>query len=117
LSATLIAPDGTQVQLFANVGGTGANFTNTIFDKNAASAIGTGTAPFTGSFRPTPGSLAALNGKNFLGDWKLVITDNAAGVAGTLNGWSLNPFTVTALSARTFRVTFPTQTISGFYTL
>ena len=53
LTAVLIAPDGTQVPLFSGVGGTGTNFINTVFDDSAENSITTGTAPFTGSYRPT----------------------------------------------------------------
>ena len=54
LEAYLIAPDGTTVQLFKNVGSTGthANFTNTVFDDNATTSILAGGAPFFGSFKP-----------------------------------------------------------------
>ena len=54
LEAYLIAPDGTTVQLFKNVGATGtkANFTNTVFSDNATTSILAGGAPFFGSFQP-----------------------------------------------------------------
>ncbi len=100
LTLTLIAPDGSTVPLFA--GGTGANLTNTVFDDSATTAIGAGTGPYTGVYRPAPGTLlSSLNGKNYLGTWKLVVTDKTAGPAGaaTLNGWSLNPMTVAPVYA------------------
>src|SRR5262249_11572176 len=54
LEAYLIAPDGTTVELFKNVGATGtkANFTNTVFSDNATTPIVAGGAPFYGSFQP-----------------------------------------------------------------
>ena len=54
LEAYLIAPDGTKVQLFKNVGATGtkANFTNTVFSDNATTSILSGGAPFFGAFQP-----------------------------------------------------------------
>ena len=54
LEAYLIAPDGTTVELFKNVGATGtkANFTNTVFSDNATTSILAGGAPFFGSFQP-----------------------------------------------------------------
>ena len=54
LEAYLIAPDGTMVELFKNVGATGtkANFTNTVFSDNATTSILAGGAPFFGSFQP-----------------------------------------------------------------
>ena len=124
LQVALIAPDGTTVPLFANIGGVGANV-GTIIDGAAAASLVTAVAPFTGSFRPAPGSLAALNEKNYLGTWKLVVKDTVAGITGTLNGWSLNPVTITAnpagtpapLANRTFRIGFPTQSVSGTYSV
>ena len=88
LTATLFAPDGTPVELFSNVGGSGNNFTATEFDDAAATSIATGTAPFTGTFQPE-GSLAAFNGLDAAGTWTLEISDNAKGDTGTLNSWSL----------------------------
>jgi subtilisin-like proprotein convertase family protein len=57
LTAVLIAPDGTRVQLFD--GGAGANFTNTIFDDFSATSVVAGAGPYTGIFRPAPGVTAA----------------------------------------------------------
>jgi subtilisin-like proprotein convertase family protein len=88
LTATLIAPDGTPVELFSNVGADGDDFTNTVFDDAAATSITTGTAPFSGAFRPE-GSLAAFNGLDAAGTWTLEIIDNAKGETGTLNSWSI----------------------------
>jgi subtilisin-like proprotein convertase family protein len=88
LVATLVAPDGTRITLFSGVGGNGANFTGTILDDQAAVAIGAGTAPFTGRFRPSS-ALSALVGKELRGDWKLEVRDTAGGTAGTLVSWSL----------------------------
>ena len=88
LSATLIAPDGTRVQLFANVGGGGQNFTGTIFDDQATMAIGDGQAPFSGRYRPV-GQFSNVDGINAQGTWTLEVTDGVQWDTGTLNGWSL----------------------------
>src|SRR5262249_37611208 len=53
LTASLVAPDGTIIPLFAGLAGSGANFTNTVFDDSAANSITLGTAPFTGTFLPS----------------------------------------------------------------
>jgi subtilisin-like proprotein convertase family protein len=92
LTATLIAPDGkTKVTLFSNVGGTGANFATTTLDDTAVATIGSGIAPFNGSFRPVQSLDAALTGKPIAGTWTLELTDSANdGIAGTLNSWSLS---------------------------
>ena len=84
----LIAPDGTRIQLFSNVGGTGKNFTSTVLDDQATTAITGGAAPFTGTFKPM-GSLAAANTKSMAGVWTLEVTDGIKGQTGKLNSWSL----------------------------
>lgn len=68
-------------------GAGGQNFTNTVFDDDAATYIGDGTAPFTGSFFPESG-LVALNG--FAGgQYRLTIADNFLNDIGTLDSWSV----------------------------
>jgi subtilisin-like proprotein convertase family protein len=89
LTAVLISPSGTRVQLFSGVGGNGANFNGTTFDDSAANAISTGSAPFTGTFKPSQ-LLSALNNESAAGTWWLEITDSSGGGSGTLNGWSLD---------------------------
>ena len=88
LTAVLTSPDGQQFTLFTEIGGNGDNFTNTIFDDDATNAIGSGTAPFTGTFRPEE-AFAAMNGTSMAGDWVLSISDSATQDQGTLNTWSL----------------------------
>ena len=78
---TLIGPDGSPRSTLVNSrGGSGDNFTNTVFDDEAATAIGAGAAPFTGSFRPEE-PLSAFDGKPVNGTWTLRIADVAAGDA------------------------------------
>jgi subtilisin-like proprotein convertase family protein len=88
LSVALVAPDGTKVTLFANVG-SGMNFTNTVLDSEASTSIASGASPFTGTFRPT-GDLAAFYGKSTQGVWTLQVTEANTKRRGTLNSWSLN---------------------------
>jgi subtilisin family serine protease len=88
LSATLIAPDGTHVQLFSGVGSSGANFTGTILDDAASTSIASGYAPFSGSFQPQ-GKLSDADGVNAQGTWTLEVTDGAKGDVGTINSWTL----------------------------
>jgi subtilisin-like proprotein convertase family protein len=83
----LIGPSGTAIQLFAGVGASGSNFTNTTLDDEAAIAISAGSAPFSGTFRPlTP--LSLFDGQNPNGAWTLQFT-NLSATSGTLNSWSL----------------------------
>lgn len=84
----LIAPDGTEVILAQDLGSSGDNYTNTVFDDAAAVSITTGTAPFTGTYRPQQ-PLSVLNGKQALGNWTLHITDDANTDGGNLLNWSV----------------------------
>ncbi len=88
LRISLIAPDGTSVLLANRRGDRYDNFSDTVFDDEAARAIREGAAPFAGTFRPeTP--LSAFDGKNARGTWQLWIEDRAAGDVGRVNSWSL----------------------------
>jgi subtilisin-like proprotein convertase family protein len=96
LSVALIAPDGTRVNLASFVGGrTGGNFTNTIFDSEAATSINNAAAPFTGSFRPQQ-PLSALYNRSAFGTWRLQVTNTrgftdtgTSPVQGVLNNFTL----------------------------
>ena len=81
-------PGGRKVELFTDVGSSGNNFTNTILDDEASTAITAGRTPFTGSYRPE-GSLAAFDNRNSLGTWTLEVGDDKKGQRGTLNQWSI----------------------------
>ncbi|HEY7411983.1 MAG TPA: M36 family metallopeptidase [Vicinamibacteria bacterium] len=92
LGISLIAPDGTTVPLSNNRGGAGDNFgtgnndcsgTPTVFDDGAGTAIGAGTAPFAGSFRPDA-PLAGFRGKSMAGTWRLRVVDGFAGDQGSI---------------------------------
>ena len=88
LDVFLIAPDGTRVELFTDVGGSGDNFTGTTLDDEAGQDITSGVAPFTGVFRPE-GNLAALVAKQSNGVWTLEVSDDSRKDTGVLNSWSL----------------------------
>lgn len=88
LNVYLEHPDGTSVELFSNVGSSADNFTDTILDDEAAANIASGTAPFTGSYRPG-GLLSALDGKPMAGTWRLRIIDAAGTDEGVLQSWCL----------------------------
>jgi subtilisin-like proprotein convertase family protein len=90
LTAYLMGPAGTQIELFSSVGGTGKNFTSTTFSDQATTNISAGTAPFTGTFQTQNGLLADFDGQSANGIWKLMLTDGANGDTGTLQSWSLN---------------------------
>ena len=86
LSFTLIAPNGSSIDLSSNNGGGGDNYTNTYFSTTGAS-ITTGTAPFTGTYTPEVAFTNLTGSAN--GTWTLTINDNASVDVGTLNNWSL----------------------------
>ena len=90
LTVLLISPQGTSIQLFSGVGGAGNNFSNTVLDDQAATAITdpAATPPFAGSFQPQE-ALSAFNGEDPNGIWTLVVQDDVPGDDGVLNGWSL----------------------------
>lgn len=88
LVAYLISPTGTRVQLFSHVGGSGDGFANTTLDDEAALNIGSGTAPFSGTFKPQD-LLSRFDGENPNGVWTLEVSDTMGYDVGTLNSWSL----------------------------
>lgn len=96
LVVSLISPSGTRVQMFSRVGGSANNFTGTILDDEADMPIASGTAPFTGRYRPS-GSLSDFQGEDPRGTWTLEVVDSSSGDSGRLLGWSM---TVTGVSER-----------------
>ena len=86
LTAYLVSPAGTSVELFANVGGSGQNFTGTTLSDQAGTSIATAAAPFTGTFQPQ-GVLGTFDGGQPNGTWTLQInndwnTDTARSTVG-----------------------------------
>lgn len=98
LDISLIAPDGTTINLSSDNGGTSSDYGTdcgdagrTTFIDTAATAINFGSAPFVGSFRPEQ-ALVLLNNKfgpDVNGVWTLRVADDAGGAVGTLRCWSL----------------------------
>lgn len=88
LLITLTGPDGTAIQLFNRRGGSGQNLTDTVFSDAGTSAIASGTAPFTGTFRPEQ-EITPFKNRTALGIWTLRIQDLKPLDSGTLNTWSI----------------------------
>ena len=84
----LQAPDGTDIVLANRKGGPSSDMIDTIFDDKAATYIGLGRGPFTGSYQPDA-ELANLAGKGTRGVWKLWVEDVVGSSKGTLDNWSL----------------------------
>ncbi len=94
LIGELVAPDGTVIRLFTNVGATGRPlgtqwFANTTLIDTALSPIQGGFQPFSAGPYTPQFPLSDLAGKVSNGTWQLRIT-NIGGEAPRLNAWSLS---------------------------
>ncbi|MEM8585169.1 MAG: nidogen-like domain-containing protein, partial [Bacteroidota bacterium] len=105
VDAYLVGPgDCGAYELFTDVGGGGDNMTNTVLASDAATLISSGSAPFSGTFRPegdftlppsyanaaTTGVTTSLLGCPVSGDWTLKLIDDQTGTnGGVLTDWSL----------------------------
>ena len=89
LNIWLIAPDNTYIELSSGNGGSGNNYTNTVFSDLSTNFISSGSAPFTGTYRPESPLYVVNNGLNPNGTWQLYILDTYATDAGILNSWSI----------------------------
>jgi len=87
LDISLTSPAGTTVQLSSFNGGSGANFTGTVLDDEATTALWEGFPPYTGAYQPD-GDLSDFDGEDPDGTWTLFIS-NIGPDPGTLTGWSL----------------------------
>ncbi len=94
LDITLANPAATSIDVTSDNGGTGDNYTGTLFTDAATTAITAGTAPFTGSFLPEQ-AMSTFAGSSPNGTWTLTITDDASTDVGTLTGATLTISTST----------------------
>lgn len=103
----LIGPGGQVLELSTGNGGSGDNYTNTVFTDNTGQFITAGTPPYTGVFRPegrvtnlnnpysnapplgTHTFASTYNGTNANGTWTLYINDYVALDIGQLISWSI----------------------------
>ncbi len=74
--------------LIYSTGGSGDNFIGTVLNDSAGQPIISGSAPFTGTFRPHS-PLSAFTGISASGDWILRIYDRATDNTGILKQWSM----------------------------
>jgi len=96
LNVYLTSPDGKKVKLFDDIGVHTSNFTNTILDDEAASAITSAKGPYRGIYKPE-GKLSDFDNRDSQGTWELEIIDDWPGGPGILNSWRIvieNPVTV-----------------------
>ena len=96
VTATLISPAGTLVQLFAEPCD-GNNNVIATFDDNGIPVVCGSTPAISGTVVPSE-SLSAFNGQSAAGDWTLRIRDGYSGDGGALRGWSLTICQTASLS-------------------
>ena len=87
LVITLIAPNGSSIQLSANNGSSGNNYISSIFSSNSNSLIVSGVAPFTGNFLPQQSFNLLTGSANGL--WQINVKDISNLEVGTFYKWSL----------------------------
>lgn len=104
LKIYLFAPNGQVLNLAESNGGSGDNFSNTVFTDLAQNSISTGSAPFTGKYKPMAGVAAPCFSTSFAGSfsiigigsivpngtWTLKVYDASLSDIGTLNGWDIS---------------------------
>ncbi|MCK5801174.1 MAG: proprotein convertase P-domain-containing protein [Lentisphaeria bacterium] len=76
------------VELSTNNGGSGDNYTQTLFDDSAEQSITDGNPPFSGRYRPESPLAVLLNARTD-GDWVLFVNDSYAVDVGVLESWTL----------------------------
>jgi subtilisin-like proprotein convertase family protein len=88
LDIFLTGSNGTQIELSTDNGGSGDNYTNTIFSSAGVNPITGGVSPFTGTFLPE-GNLTTLYSLGS-GSWTLTVKDDTGGDFGTLLNWNIS---------------------------
>ena len=83
LSLYLISPNGDRYLLSSAQGGSSDDYTQTIFDQEAAISINDGSAPFTGTYRPAQ-DFSLLYGTSSRGQWRLLVLDQYKNDTGRL---------------------------------
>jgi subtilisin-like proprotein convertase family protein len=89
LAIYLVSPAGRVIELAYHNGGSGQNYTSTIFADAGSTSIASGSAPFNGTYRPES-PLSVFAGKNAKGTWWLVVEDDGRTGSGKLLSWSLS---------------------------
>lgn len=88
IDINLTAPNGTTIDLSSDNGGTGDNYTNTVFSTNGVNPITGGTAPFTGTYSAEESMSSLLSIPN--GTWNLNVIDDENIFSGTFNSWKIS---------------------------
>ncbi|HTL83175.1 MAG TPA: PKD domain-containing protein, partial [Bacteroidia bacterium] len=90
LDIWVISPNNDSIQLSNNEGGSGDNFTNTIFTMSATTALSAGVPPFTGNFLPEFSINNLNNGTDPNGTWRFCVADEAPQDTGHVISIELN---------------------------
>jgi subtilisin-like proprotein convertase family protein len=85
LDIYLVAPNGSQIALAEDKGGSGNNYNATF--QTGGSALPTGNSSVSGNFSPQQ-AFSNLSGAG-AGTWSLVVKDDTQYGTGTLTGWSI----------------------------
>lgn len=88
LTLSLIHPDGREIILSQNQGGSGNNYNNTIFDAEATTPIQSGSSPYSGTYIPQ-GDLASLYNSLSEGSWRFKVVDDATQDTGIIEAVEL----------------------------
>ena len=105
----LTAPNGDILNLAYHVSGGGTNFTGTVFNDGYPTFLASGSAPYSGGFKPTGDLTSICSGTGFPitptvstfsaigggtidpnGSWGLVVKDLSGANVGILQNWSIN---------------------------
>ncbi|MBL0070476.1 MAG: proprotein convertase P-domain-containing protein [Bacteroidetes bacterium] len=95
LDIFLKAPNGSQIELSSDNGGSGNNYTNTIF-QTGGSSITSGSAPFTGTYAPEQ-AFSGLTGSAD-GTWNLFVRDDAFFTTGSIVEWFITVRTTSGVT-------------------
>lgn len=95
LDIFLKAPNGSQIELSTDNGGSGNNYTNTIF-QTGGSSVTSGSAPFTGTYAPEQ-AFSGLTGTAD-GTWNLFVKDDAIFTSGSITEWFLTVKTTSGVT-------------------
>jgi len=88
LTLYLESPEGVKVILSKQIGGSGDNYFETLFDQDSNSNIFNAKPPFTGSYLPVQ-TLETYYNKSAFGQWKLIVEDSFEEDTGSILGFSI----------------------------
>ena len=86
LTLYLESPDGVKIILSKQIGGSGNNYLETLFDQDSNNNIFNASPPFSGSYKPVQ-SLETFYNKSAFGKWKLIVEDSFQEDTGSINSF------------------------------